>query len=138
MFKFLEKRKLFFVYLPLLIYWSILFILTSIPINKLPEIGLSDKIEHFGAYLVLSFLLNLAFRFQNKIKLFSERPNLFSFLFAFIYGVFDEIHQAFIPGRDCDLFDLTADTIGAILGLIIILFLSKIENKKLPTGVGTN
>lgn len=124
--------------MPLLIYWIILFILTSLPSNKLPEIGLSDKIEHFGAYLVLSFLLNMAFRFQKKIKLFSERPNLYSFLFVFIYGIFDEIHQAFIPGRYCDLFDLIADTIGAILGLIIILFLSKLENKKLSTRVGTN
>lgn len=122
----------------MLIYWIILFILTSLPSNKLPEIGLSDKIEHFGAYLVLSFLLNMAFRFQKKIKLFSERPNLYSFLFVFIYGIFDEIHQAFIPGRYCDLFDLIADTIGAILGLIIILFLSKLENKKLSTRVGTN
>jgi len=138
LFKFLEKRKLFFVYLPLTFYWIILFILTSLPSNKVPSVGINDKLEHFGAYLVLSLLLNLAFRFQNKIKLFSNRPNLYSFLFVFVYGVFDELHQALIPGRDCNIFDLIADLIGSLLGLISILFLSKFENDKISARIGTN
>jgi VanZ family protein len=38
---------------------------------------------------------------------------LVSLLIASLYGVSDEVHQAFVPGRDSSPFDWLADTIGA-------------------------
>lgn len=32
------------------------------------------------------------------------------------YGIIDEIHQSFTPGRDANIFDWLADFIGAIIG----------------------
>ena len=39
-------------------------------------------------------------------------------LFAVCYGVTDEFHQMFVPGRSATLGDLALDTIGAALGLV--------------------
>jgi VanZ family protein len=34
------------------------------------------------------------------------------------YGVTDELHQSFVPGRDCDVWDWVADTLGAFSGAL--------------------
>jgi VanZ family protein len=39
---------------------------------------------------------------------------------ASLYGVSDEVHQAFVPGRNADVFDWVADTTGALLAAGII------------------
>ncbi|MGC2518223.1 MAG: VanZ family protein [Burkholderiales bacterium] len=36
---------------------------------------------------------------------------------ASAYGVFDEWHQSFVPGRDASLTDVTLDAAGAVLGI---------------------
>jgi hypothetical protein len=36
---------------------------------------------------------------------------------ASVYGVFDEWHQSFVPGRDASLTDVTFDVAGAVLGI---------------------
>ncbi len=38
-------------------------------------------------------------------------------LLASLYGVSDEVHQAYVPGRSADLFDWVADTVGAGVGV---------------------
>jgi VanZ family protein len=50
---------------------------------------------------------------------------LLTFALASAYGVIDEIHQSFVPGRTCTLPDWIADTIGAFLGAVLVLFLVK-------------
>ena len=40
-------------------------------------------------------------------------------LFAALYGLSDEVHQAFIPGRSADAWDLVADTAGAAGGALL-------------------
>ncbi len=42
---------------------------------------------------------------------------LLAFLIAFAYGGTDELHQYFVPGRQCSLWDLLADGLGAGLGV---------------------
>jgi VanZ family protein len=37
-------------------------------------------------------------------------------IIAVLYGASDEIHQYFVPGRVCDIFDLVADSIGGFIG----------------------
>jgi len=42
-----------------------------------------------------------------------------------MYALFDEIHQMFVPGRAFQLFDLSLDAVGIILGLGIFLILKR-------------
>jgi VanZ family protein len=128
-YNFLQKNKTLFVYFPLFIYWLILFAATTLPGKDVPNLGVSDKLEHSVAYMVLSILLCFTYTFQNKVKLLFSRPFLMTILTITLYGALDELHQKFIPGRSCDIKDLMADVTGATVGLIVV-FLIKLLNKK--------
>jgi VanZ family protein len=41
--------------------------------------------------------------------------------FAAAYGVTDEVHQAFVPGRDASPVDWGLDVVGAVVGVAIAL-----------------
>jgi VanZ family protein len=36
---------------------------------------------------------------------------------AAAYGIFDELHQSFVPGRSADILDWFADVCGALIGI---------------------
>ena len=114
-----NQRK--FLYLPLGLYWLLIFILTSIPGNHVPKLfGVSDKIKHLGAYFVLAILLNFTLYVQNKFPILSRKSFYFTFLITLLYGVIDEVHQIFIPGRSFDWWDLVADVVGSLLGILFV------------------
>ena len=50
-------------------------------------------------------------------------------LLATLYGAFDEVHQAFTPGRSPDVRDVVADCLGAALGVAAILLLIAIARR---------
>lgn len=120
-----EKNRYMLIYLPLVIYWTVLFIATTLPGSSVPHVGVGDKFMHFLAYFILSLLLSLAFNFQHRFKEISSRPFFFAILIIFLYSVIDEIHQSFIPGRFCELADIAADMSGAIMGALLIKLLIK-------------
>ena len=126
MFEFFEKNKGKLVYFPLAIYWFVLLVLTTLPGKDLPKTGINDKIEHFSAYFLLGILLSLALLFQNRFSKIRKYFTLYTGLIIGLYAALDEIHQLFIPGRDCDILDWTADMIGASIGILVIIFLIKI------------
>jgi VanZ family protein len=79
---------------------------------KIPEF---DKFMHATGYSVFGYFARRAFG-QTKRDLFSGYPGIFAVVFCCFYGIFDEIHQSFVPPRETDPLDLLADTIGAIVG----------------------
>ena len=131
MFEFLEKRKIWMVYIPLTIYWLILFVATSIPVDRLPSLGLTDKLNHFVAYFVLALLLNLTLIFQRKSRFLFEKAPYATGVICLLYGAFDELHQMFIPGRFAETLDWLANLSGAMVGIAIIYFLIYKLNYKL-------
>jgi VanZ family protein len=74
-----------------------------------------DKIEHFIAYGVLAAAAGL----WVSSRRWEHRPWAYFLLIAGIaaaYGLTDEIHQSFVPGRDCNVWDWIADAAGALAG----------------------
>ena len=71
-----------------------------------------DKVIHACVYMVLAFLLYLS------IHNSGARKYVFigAFIFAIFYGISDEIHQYYVPGRDAAVGDVIADAIGAFIG----------------------
>lgn len=121
LYKILKERKGLLVYLPLAIYWLVIFIATSIPIDPMPKLfNAQDKFEHFAAYFILEILLALTLHFQNKFIKLKQNPILFSLILLTLYAALDEIHQYFIPGRYADIFDWSADVVGGILAILVI------------------
>jgi VanZ family protein len=125
LFEYLEKRKVYLVYVPLIVYWIMLFIATTIPVSSLPSVDVSDKLKHFGAFLGLSVLLSLTLIYQNKILLFKKYFMVAAFVISSLYGLLDEIHQSFVPGRNSEFLDWFADSVGAAIGIIIISYMIK-------------
>jgi VanZ family protein len=82
-----------------------------------------DKFQHLFAYLVLSAAVGLwispaSWRKRRVLGFFLTA------VIASIYGVADEIHQYFTPGRDCNIWDWIADTLGTILGAAAIMWIN--------------
>ena len=107
------------------------------------------KLAHFTEYAVFSFvtcihglMLRLAFGRQGmpcQSADSSEAPHrkfgagfaplLFkTILFCILYAVTDEIHQYFVPGRSCRLFDVGVDSLGILFGAA--LFLLTVQTQK--------
>jgi VanZ family protein len=118
------------VYIPLTVYWLILFLLTSLPSSKLPDAKLNDKIEHSLAFAILAVLLSLAFHFQKKIKILYSKPFFSTVLLIAVYGMLDELHQLYVPGRYCDINDWIADVLGGLVGVGIVLIIKKLSKER--------
>ena len=73
-----------------------------------------DKLFHAGAYFVLAVFTLRAFR---HILLTLPVLIISSLVFSSLYGMSDEWHQSFVPGRMSDIADWAADTVGAVLFL---------------------
>ena len=125
MFDYLEKRKVYLVYIPLIVYWICLLIATSLPTADLPSVAISDKLKHFGAFFGLSILLALTFHYQNKFLLFKKYFLVAALVITSLYGLLDEIHQSFIPGRYNEFMDWVADSLGAIAGILLVFYIMK-------------
>ncbi|MBI9070341.1 MAG: VanZ family protein [Melioribacteraceae bacterium] len=122
MYNFIKNHKVKLVYIPLGIYWVILFALTTLPSKSLPSVAFSDKIKHFLAYFILTILLKLTLHFQEKYNLTLKMCTVITLGIIAFYGMADEIHQYFIPGRYCEFYDWVANIAGGIVGVLLVRF----------------
>lgn len=103
-------------WLPVIVYCTAIFIQSSFPTTeKLPAWPFLDKVLHVAVYALLGFLV---FRAVSTGRL-AKNLNLallISALFTGLYGLSDEWHQSFVPGRSPEVADALADLIGGILG----------------------
>lgn len=81
----------------------------------LPAVG------HAAEYAVLSFLLFRAIANAESPAL-KMNAYVFAITFVILFGTNDELHQFFVPGRDCSGVDLIFDGIGSSLILLRELF----------------
>jgi VanZ family protein len=136
LFDYLEKRKVYLVYVPLIFYWILLFTATSLPAAHVPSFAVSDKIKHFSAFFGLSILLSLTLLYQEKILLFKKYFLVAALIICSFYGLVDEIHQSFVPGRNSEFLDWVADSLGAATGVLLVDYLLK-KFKYSPRPVNT-
>lgn len=102
--QFLAARPLW--WLPALLLMGLIWGLSASPDTPGPPlVHPLDWGAHFVTYLALGFCLGRA----------SGRPHL-ALVIAVWYGALDEVHQAFVPGRDAGVTDWLFDLAGAWLG----------------------
>ncbi len=133
LYNFFQRYKFLSVYLPLIIYWGILFAATTLPTQHMPKTGINDKIEHFLGYFLLTFLLCNTLYFQDKKVTMKKFPVALALGIVAFYGMVDELHQYFIPGRFCDINDWIADVIGALIAGVLYFFLKMYFQQVLKT-----
>ena len=92
----------------------------SHPETHLPFVThFSDKVLHIAEYAVLGALCYRAIRGSGNDS-WRGLAIPAAILLASLYGVSDEIHQAFVPFRDSSWLDWLADTVGAALGVTLL------------------
>lgn len=113
-------------WLPALVYMALIFILSSIPTlaSYSKHLPFRDKGAHFLEYAILGALTTHAAG-RTFPELHRGRVFLFGVMLATLFGVSDELHQAFVPGRRADFGDIIADFLGAIVGGLVRLMLRR-------------
>jgi VanZ family protein len=87
-------------------------IVSLVPGRDLPNLGISDKIEHALAYAVLSFWFGSI--------LARRRLLVVMFIALLCFGALIEFLQGWMGlGRTADLRDMLANSLGAVLGLLL-------------------
>jgi len=107
---------------PALLYMALIWALSSFPLQfDMSHIPFRDKGVHFIEYGTLGALfahaLALTWRERSARLLW-----LIATLSTLLWGATDEIHQAFVPGRNSDGLDLVADALGASTFAALYLF----------------
>lgn len=111
---------LLWLWLPVALDAALIFYLSSIPRLPSPPGPFSDKHFHFASYAVLTVLLVRALA-SARIRNVTGRVAIAAIVLATLYGVTDEIHQMFVPGRTAALDDLAADALGAVAAAGLLL-----------------
>lgn len=117
----LKHRKNIAGLISFLLYLGI-FLVSAIPASALPE-KIPDVIPHFCEYAILAFFFAQVFSDPSRLKTMA-----LAFLGLLMLGFFDEVHQAFVPGRFCSLKDLLFDALGSAFGLLVYRWLAWVRN----------
>lgn len=112
----IEKAIVF--WLPV-VFWSLLiFLFSSHPVAKTSDFYWQDfivkKTAHLIEYGLLSLLIYRALVNEGVKK---PEAGISAVILATLYGISDELHQSFIPGRQSTLRDMIIDAFGAFLSV---------------------
>ena len=83
------------------------------------------KVAHITEFAILSILYCFVF---NSFG-YNIRTTIWTVMFVFIYALSDEIHQYFVPGRACRLYDIVIDTVGGFLGYCFYCICYRIKQR---------
>jgi len=104
----------------------------TIDLGGLPGL---DKVAHVTIYAALAATVIFAYRQPYKKK-FPLQVCCTAIVVCLLYGISDEFHQSFVPGRFVSGADVLADVIGAALASAFWLAREK-RRKKKDKPVGT-
>ncbi len=79
------------------------------------------KLTHAAEYFGLALLV-----FNAMYQTCGRARPVVVVLISAAYAVSDEVHQYFVPGRACRVFDLCVDSAGIILSVLLCLLITQI------------
>ena len=108
-------RRLLYVWGPAAAVMAAIFVLSES--SSPPELpaAISDVMAHGAAYAVLGAAMLRAVAGADWSRITACRV-LLAVVLSVAYGLADEIHQSFVPGRTPELRDVAADALGAAGG----------------------
>ena len=123
----LEKNRIL-PWLIVILIATLIFYTSSLPapVKIKMQPSYVTVVYHIIVFFILSFFLLIAFRVQKNIAFL-----FVAIIVAVFYGIMDEFHQFFVPGRACAFSDLMLDMVGIFFStLLYIIF---INNSKART-----
>ncbi|MEZ4248249.1 MAG: VanZ family protein [Polyangiales bacterium] len=130
----LDTRAVLLAWAPAAAYMALIFTLSSFRLDlpELPGVPWRDKVVHFFEYGMLGFLCAHA---TSRTWPRRPRPRMLA-LGAFLaaaFGLSDELHQAFVPGRTAEVLDFVADVLGASCGAFARGLLGRLATRLRPS-----
>jgi VanZ family protein len=117
------------LWLPVAAWAAVLFSLSSV--SALPELPprLTDKVVHAGAYAVLAATFVRAFA-GGRWSGVTLRSAAWAVVATTLYGLSDEFHQWFVPGRSVEATDVLADFAGGAAAAAAALGLGWLRRRR--------
>ena len=94
----------------------------------MPEIGdifSFDKLAHLGVFSILSFLMIIGFTKQFAFSGLKRNPVKYSLIISSAYACVLELGQSIIPDRYANIYDMTFNLAGVLLGYVLFLLIYK-------------
>lgn len=98
----------------------------KLPIPETVSFRGLDKLLHACAFGTLAFTLSYWFA-ADKWRTKPFRYFALVCLITGCYGISDEVHQIFVPGRDASIYDWFADCSGAVLAVLLRISVVKLR-----------
>ena len=87
-----------------------------------------DKLFHLVVFGALGFLVMGTL--QPPQNGYRQQQLWWVAVAVMLYGISDEFHQYFVPGRSVDVYDVLADALGGLLGAWTMYQLSRMTRKR--------
>ncbi|HSB04843.1 MAG TPA: VanZ family protein [Thermodesulfobacteriota bacterium] len=110
-----------------IVYISAIFILAGSPIVRILTPFNVYSLLHIPLYGILAFLLIFSIIPMTQLRNNLMTRFLMVGVIALGVGISDEIHQAYVPGRDASATDILLDMVGIIL---VLFFVSRLVKRK--------
>ncbi len=122
----MEHKK---INLLLAVFWTLFIaVLCLISFKKLPSVKIAgaDKCVHFTFHFVFTLLWATYFKSSNYAK-----SSLKAIMGSVVYGILIEIAQeVFTTTRKADIFDVAANTSGALTAIVLLYIINLYIHKK--------
>jgi VanZ family protein len=98
---------------------GVIWLLSSIPSSGQGELAgiVIPEVVQNGAHAVVFGILAACWAYALSPALLRPRQVI---LYCFAYGIVDELHQIFVPGRTASLLDVAVDVAGAATVALLI------------------
>jgi len=120
------KKILFFI--PAALYYAFIFYLSSRSHDIKIDILFFDKVIHLVEFALLGLLLSFGYFMSLKSPV--RVKAVLTICSGILLGGLDEFHQYFIPRRSIEFFDIIADAIGILIGLLLYYYFSRTAKGK--------
>lgn len=95
----------------------------------MPETGgllAFDKVAHTSVFTILALLVAVSFSKHKQLSGLRFNTILFVLSSCIMYGIVLEFIQSQVPEREFDVFDMVANSSGAMLGMIVFYIIYKL------------
>jgi VanZ family protein len=111
--------------LPPLVWMGVIYLLSDQPTLPYPQ-DLDSRLVsiagHFSVFGVLAVLFWWALGLAGEA---GTRRKVSAVALVVLYGVVDEWHQSFVPGRTPDVYDVLTDATGAIVAMLVVTWIER-------------
>lgn len=115
----MSRKSVLIRWFPAVAMMVIIFILSSLPSDRIPYYGAIDTLVKKGGHAIGYGLLGLSYYYALPKRLSKFYRGITALMMAILFALSDEYHQSFVQGRSSSLGDVLIDGMGATIALVL-------------------